>query len=113
MDSRRPGGGQPVDNGRRQHIGGLERGSRGANYQPSGVARAAYLAASNGVPLGNAAATQAAAQDRRYSVAALWSMAAENDVEVDDELTKGESLGQHNRLISSLFNQYDSPTPIA
>ncbi|RKO92328.1 Rho GTPase activation protein, partial [Blyttiomyces helicus] len=28
--------------------------------------------------------------DRRYSVAALWSMAAENDVEVDDELTKAQ-----------------------
>ncbi|KAI8808428.1 ras GTPase-activating protein [Cladochytrium replicatum] len=28
--------------------------------------------------------------DRRYSVAALWSMAAENDAEVDDELTKAQ-----------------------
>ncbi|KAI9094336.1 Rho GTPase activation protein [Phlyctochytrium arcticum] len=57
----------------------------GGNYQPSGLARAAFIAAQNGLPLGNAQAN-----DRRYSVAALWSMAAENDVEVDDELTKAQ-----------------------
>lgn len=55
-----------------------------SNYQPSGLARAAVIAAQNGLPLG------AQDADRRYSVAALWSMAAENDVEVDDELTKAQ-----------------------
>ncbi|TPX64211.1 hypothetical protein SpCBS45565_g06072 [Spizellomyces sp. 'palustris'] len=59
-----------------------------ANYQPSGLARAAFIAASNGVPLGNNVTSPSS--DRRYSVAALWSMAAENDVEVDDELTKAQ-----------------------
>ncbi|KAI8824293.1 Rho GTPase activation protein [Fimicolochytrium jonesii] len=49
----------------------------------SGLAKAAVIAAQNGLPLGNGA-------DRRYSVAALWSMAAENDVEVDDELTQAQ-----------------------
>ncbi|KAI8854038.1 Rho GTPase activation protein [Chytridium lagenaria] len=71
-------------------------------YIPSDVARAAYMAAANGLPLGSAAPSSAiasdrasiisarSAADRRYSVAALWSMAAENDVEVDDELTKAQ-----------------------
>ncbi|KAJ3099582.1 glyceraldehyde-3-phosphate dehydrogenase 1 [Phlyctochytrium planicorne] len=72
------------------------------NYTPSEVAKAAYIAAQNGLPLGTANPTSAVASDRasiissrsaadrRYSVAALWSMAAENDVEVDDELTKAQ-----------------------
>ncbi|KAI8927418.1 Rho GTPase activation protein [Entophlyctis helioformis] len=106
-----------------------------SKYEPSGLARAAYVAASNGLALGNngsggssnysssynsygnpnggtgggppsagyaaygggpksAAASEASGgrkgRDSRYSVAALWSMAAENDVEVDDELTKAQ-----------------------
>ncbi|KAJ3277475.1 glyceraldehyde-3-phosphate dehydrogenase 1 [Borealophlyctis nickersoniae] len=90
MEGRRViSGAPPVNGGRRQY--GLDRtsGRPGSNYQPSDVARAALIAASSGVPLGNNPAAQAA-QDRRYSVAALWSMAAENDVEVDDELTKAQ-----------------------
>jgi Ras GTPase-activating-like protein IQGAP2/3 len=51
-------------------------------YQPSSVARVALVAASNGLANGKKA------RDSRFSVAALWSMAAENDVEVDDELTQ-------------------------
>jgi Ras GTPase-activating-like protein IQGAP2/3 len=74
-------------------------------YTPSDVARAAYIAASNGLPLGNGGAAssspKSAVSDRRYSVAALWSMAAENDVEVDDELTKGEERGQPCRMLLS------------
>ncbi|KAI9017394.1 Rho GTPase activation protein [Gaertneriomyces semiglobifer] len=88
------GGGSPQrsDNGDGPETGRGSRRNRqarvAANYQPSGVARAAFIAASNGVPIGNDVITQGA--DRRYSVAALWSMAAENDVEVDDELTKAQ-----------------------
>ncbi|KAJ3214314.1 glyceraldehyde-3-phosphate dehydrogenase 1 [Dinochytrium kinnereticum] len=77
-------------------------GNARGEYTPSEVARAAFIAASNGVPLGAGAPSSAVASDRasiisarsaadrRYSVAALWSMAAENDVEVDDELTKAQ-----------------------
>jgi Ras GTPase-activating-like protein IQGAP2/3 len=54
-----------------------------AEYQPSKVAKAAKVAASNGLALGDK-------NSQRYSVAALWSMAAENDVEVDDSLTKSQ-----------------------
>jgi len=56
------------------------------NYQPSNIAKAAYKAAAFGVPLGNSGNAKV---DKRYSVVSLWSMVAENDVEVDDELTKG------------------------
>ncbi|KAJ1566356.1 glyceraldehyde-3-phosphate dehydrogenase 1 [Cladochytrium tenue] len=69
------------------------RRSFGSIYTPSDVARAAFLAASNGVPIGptsGAPSPASATSDKRYSVAALWSMAAENDVEVDDELTKAQ-----------------------
>ncbi|KAJ1543220.1 glyceraldehyde-3-phosphate dehydrogenase 1 [Nowakowskiella sp. JEL0078] len=63
-------------------------------YQPSDVARAAFLAAQNGLPMGQHVQQPAASQfdsiDKRYSVAALWSMAAEHDVEVDDDLTKAQ-----------------------
>ncbi|KAJ3078966.1 glyceraldehyde-3-phosphate dehydrogenase 1, partial [Quaeritorhiza haematococci] len=65
-----------------------------STYTPSEVARAAFIAAQNGVPLGNSPSSPRSARgdahDRRYSVAALWSMAAENDVEVDDALTKAQ-----------------------
>ncbi|KAJ3150962.1 glyceraldehyde-3-phosphate dehydrogenase 1 [Geranomyces michiganensis] len=61
-----------------------------AAFAPSGLAKAAYIAAQNGLPLGNNGSNSASAGERRYSVAALWSMAAENDVEVDDELTKAQ-----------------------
>jgi len=57
------------------------------NYQPSSIAKAAYKAAFAGVPLGN---TGNSKMDKRYSVASLWSMVAENDAEVDDELTKAQ-----------------------
>jgi len=56
------------------------------NYTPSNIAKAAYKAAAYGVPLG----TGNSKNDKRYSVVSLWSMVAENDVEVDDELTKGK-----------------------
>jgi len=56
------------------------------NYTPSNIAKAAYKAAAFGVPLG----TGNAKNDKRYSVVSLWSMVAENDVEVDDELTKAQ-----------------------
>ncbi|KAJ3003753.1 glyceraldehyde-3-phosphate dehydrogenase 1 [Thoreauomyces humboldtii] len=63
----------------------------GGGYAPtSGLAKAAALAAQNGLPLGNDGNVAQNSSDRRYSVAALWSMAAENDVEVDDELTKAQ-----------------------
>jgi len=57
------------------------------NYQPSSIAKAAYKAAAFGVPLGNSGNAKI---DKRYSVVSLWSMVAENDVEVDDELTKAQ-----------------------
>jgi len=57
------------------------------NYQPSSIAKAAYQAAAYGVPIGN---TGNSKMDKRYSVASLWSMVAENDAEVDDELTKAQ-----------------------
>ncbi|TPX62320.1 hypothetical protein PhCBS80983_g00554 [Powellomyces hirtus] len=73
-----------------------QRGSRrnrrdasAVSYMPSGLAKAAYIAAQNGLPIGNGN-SNSSNTDRRYSVAALWSMAAENDVEVDDELTKAQ-----------------------
>ncbi|KAI9361280.1 Rho GTPase activation protein [Zopfochytrium polystomum] len=69
------------------------RRSFGSIYTPSDIARSAFLAASNGVPIGptgGAPSPASATSDKRYSVAALWSMAAENDIEVDDELTKAQ-----------------------
>jgi len=57
------------------------------NYQPSSIAKAAYQAAAYGVPLGNTGNSKV---DKRYSVVSLWSMVAENDAEVDDELTKAQ-----------------------
>ena len=67
-----------------------------STYTLSNVARAAFIAASNGVPLGNSLSSSSLSSlnhqfnsNRRYSVAALWSLAAEHDVEVDDDLTKG------------------------
>jgi hypothetical protein len=51
------------------------------SYQPSHLAQAARVAASNGLSLEKS-------RQSRFSVAALWSMAAENDAEVEDELTK-------------------------
>ena len=65
------------------------------NYQPSNIAKAAYKAAAFGVPLGNSGNSRT---DKRYSVVSLWSMVAENDVEVDDELTKGIYLYYKNKL---------------
>ncbi|KAJ1564338.1 glyceraldehyde-3-phosphate dehydrogenase 1, partial [Nowakowskiella sp. JEL0078] len=63
-------------------------------YQPSEVARAAFLASQNGLPIAQHVQQPTASQfdiiDKRYSVSALWSMAAENDVEVDDDLTKAQ-----------------------
>ncbi|KAL2916672.1 RasGAP protein [Polyrhizophydium stewartii] len=64
-------------------------------YQPSGLARAAYVAASNGLAMGGGPTSaknpaSRGGRDSRYSLAALWSMAAENDIEVDDELTKAQ-----------------------
>jgi Ras GTPase-activating-like protein IQGAP2/3 len=56
------------------------------NYTPSSIAKAAYKAAAYGVPLG----TNNARNDKRYSVVSLWSMVAENDIEIDDELTKAQ-----------------------
>ncbi|KAJ3197222.1 glyceraldehyde-3-phosphate dehydrogenase 1 [Irineochytrium annulatum] len=76
-----------------------------SKHYPSEVAKAALIAAQNGLPLGTVTVPPNSAglasdrasiisaksvADRRYSVAALWSMAAENDVEVDDELTKAQ-----------------------
>jgi Ras GTPase-activating-like protein IQGAP2/3 len=62
-------------------------------FNPSTTAQAAVFAARHGLPIGSAKAASpqgtGSNSDRRYSVAALWSMAAENDAEVDDELTKG------------------------
>jgi hypothetical protein len=49
-----------------------------AEYQPSRLAQAALLAASNGLKKGSS--------NSRFSVAALWSIAAENDPEVGDKL---------------------------
>ena len=49
-------------------------------YQPSDTAKAAIVASANGL--------ETRSRQSRFSVAALWSMAAENDVEVEDELTK-------------------------
>ncbi|KAI8913360.1 Rho GTPase activation protein, partial [Gorgonomyces haynaldii] len=57
-----------------------------SNYEPSQVAKAALVAASNGLQMGNSKSKR----DTRFSVAALWSMAAENDNEVDDDLTKSQ-----------------------
>ncbi|ORX86652.1 putative ras GTPase-activating protein sar1 [Anaeromyces robustus] len=58
-----------------------------SNYQPSNIAKVAYQAAASGrIPLG----TSKKLKDKRYSVVSLWSMVAENDVEVDDELTKAQ-----------------------
>ncbi|KAJ3128766.1 glyceraldehyde-3-phosphate dehydrogenase 1 [Nowakowskiella sp. JEL0407] len=59
-------------------------------YQPSNVGRAALIAASNGLPVAQSSQPGSDALDKRYSVAALWSMAAENDAEVDDDLTKAQ-----------------------
>ena len=59
------------------------------SYQPSQVAKAAYVAASNGLSMGPPPGAKNK-RDTRFSVAALWSMAAENDAEVDDELTRSE-----------------------
>ncbi|KAI8593155.1 putative ras GTPase-activating protein sar1 [Geranomyces variabilis] len=83
----------PADSPEQQHqqARAARRNRRDATpaFAPSGLAKAAYIAAQNGLPLGNGSAA-ATAGERRYSVAALWSMAAENDVEVDDELTKAQ-----------------------
>ena len=49
-------------------------------YTPSLTAKAAAVASANGLETRN--------KTSRFSVAALWSMAAENDAEVEDELTK-------------------------
>jgi Ras GTPase-activating-like protein IQGAP2/3 len=49
-------------------------------YTPSLTAKAAAVASANGLETRN--------RTNRFSVAALWSMAAENDAEVEDELTK-------------------------
>jgi len=58
-----------------------------SNYQPSSIAKVAYQAAASGrIPLG----TSKKLKDKRYSVVSLWSMVAENDIEVDDELTKAQ-----------------------
>lgn len=57
------------------------------NYTPSSIAKAAYKAAAYGLPIGN---SKGNLKDKRYSVVSLWSMVAENDVEVDDELTKAQ-----------------------
>ncbi|KAL3898831.1 MAG: hypothetical protein SGCHY_002474, partial [Lobulomycetales sp.] len=71
-----------------------DRGGSGGQFQPSSVAHAAVFAAQQGLPIGAASPAtpgpSTADSDRRYSVAALWSMAAENDVEVDDDLTKAQ-----------------------
>ncbi|KAJ3334311.1 glyceraldehyde-3-phosphate dehydrogenase 1 [Blyttiomyces sp. JEL0837] len=81
MDGRRPSNASAVSHRQRSLSG----------YIPSDVARAAYIAASNGVPIGHGTPSPVSAtSDKRYSVAALWSMAAENDVEVDDDLTKAQ-----------------------
>ncbi|KAJ3224542.1 glyceraldehyde-3-phosphate dehydrogenase 1 [Clydaea vesicula] len=76
----------------RQSVG-IERGSttNTNRFKPSHVAKAAFFAAQNGLPLGSAVpSSPGGIGDRRYSVAALWSMAAENDLEVDDDLTKAQ-----------------------
>ncbi|KAJ3311412.1 glyceraldehyde-3-phosphate dehydrogenase 1 [Boothiomyces sp. JEL0838] len=52
-------------------------------YQPSDVAKAALVATQNGM--------ESKTRSGRFSVAALWSMAAENDAEVEDELTHCKS----------------------
>ncbi|KAJ2996142.1 glyceraldehyde-3-phosphate dehydrogenase 1 [Globomyces sp. JEL0801] len=52
-----------------------------AEYQPSSVAKAALVAANNGL------SNEPNSRQSRFSVAALWSMAAENDAEIQDELT--------------------------
>lgn len=51
------------------------------DYKPSATAKAAYVAASNGLK------SDSKSRNSRFSVAALWSIAAENDVEVEDNLT--------------------------
>jgi Ras GTPase-activating-like protein IQGAP2/3 len=51
------------------------------SYQPSNLAQTARIAASNGLSIEKN-------RQSRFSVAALWSMAAENDAEIEDELTK-------------------------
>lgn len=79
--------------------------NRLTQFQPSVVAHAAVLAAQNGIPLGSASLIPLFQQSRLIIVILIdgiqllpwyhahlnpqWSMAAENDAEVDDELTKG------------------------
>ncbi|OAJ36101.1 hypothetical protein BDEG_20313 [Batrachochytrium dendrobatidis JEL423] len=75
----------------RKHTASIQN----SHYVPSGLARAAFVAASNGLSIGAGPSSIKTAdglksRDSRYSLAALWSMAAENDVEVDDELTKAQ-----------------------
>lgn len=58
-------------------------------YQPSKTAKAL-------------AANATRNRKSRFSVAALWSMAAENDAEVEDELTKSQrKLREMKLMISS------------
>lgn len=74
-------------------------------YRPSLVAQAAQIAAQNGLPLQHGSTSQkfSLSENRRYSVAALWSMAAENDIEVDDDLTKGILISHE---VAMLFGDY-------
>jgi len=66
------------------------------SYQPSKLAKAAAIAASNGLK------NERSVRQSRFSVAALWSMAAENDVEVEDELTNSQrKLREMKMKISS------------
>ncbi|KAK9701261.1 RasGAP protein, partial [Basidiobolus ranarum] len=72
--------------------------------QPSrNLARTVTLAAAQGLPVSAQEIGSDSRESRRYSVTALYSMAAEQDVEVEDDLSKAQKrLRQLKSSISSL-----------
>jgi Ras GTPase-activating-like protein IQGAP2/3 len=57
-----------------------------SSYQPSNVAVAASIASRNGLT------NHVSTKSQRYSLSAIWSMAAENDVEIEDSLFNSQKL---------------------
>ncbi|ORX97037.1 ras GTPase-activating protein [Basidiobolus meristosporus CBS 931.73] len=67
------------------------------------LARTVTLAAAQGLPVSGQEIGSGSRESRRYSVTALYSMAAEQDVEVEDDLSKAQKrLRQLKSSISSL-----------
>ena len=63
---------------------------------PNRLAHASRMAAVRGLPSEKVQGEKPSARDSRFSMAVLWSMAAEN-VEIDDELTQRININSTER----------------